>query len=49
MITVLFYYQSGFVERRRLPEWYGREDLRQECMTLGAIAWEEQWSAHIIS
>jgi hypothetical protein len=39
MLTVLFYYRSGFVESRRLPEWLTREDLRQECVKLGAIAW----------
>jgi hypothetical protein len=39
MITVLFYYRSGFVEQRRLPDWVTREDLRQEAMKLGAMAW----------
>ena len=41
MLTVLFYYRSGYVESRRLPDWYSREDYRQEALKLGAIAWGE--------
>jgi hypothetical protein len=42
MLTVLFYYRSGFVESRRLPEWYSREDFRSQCILLGAFAWQEE-------
>jgi hypothetical protein len=39
VLTVLFYYRSGFVESRRLPDWMSRYDLLMECVKLGADAW----------